>query len=81
MRVFEDRVQLLHLGLLRLKEKGYLPVDGTPEVRNLSATVSERAGCWYVRIQVEEIVPHPVTPKGEPLGVDWPPTVVPQKFH
>jgi putative transposase len=70
IRVFEDQIQLPRLGRLRLKEKGYLPVEGTPDVRNLSATVSERAGRWYVSVQVEKIVPGPVTPKGKPVGVD-----------
>jgi len=70
IRVFEDQIQLPRLGRLRLKEKGYLPVEGTPDVRILSATVSERAGRWYVSVQVEKIVPGPATPKGKPVGVD-----------
>jgi len=70
IRVFEDQIQLPRLGRLRLKEKGYLPVEGTPDVRIVSATVSERAGRWYVSVQVEKIVPGPVTPKGKPVGVD-----------
>jgi putative transposase len=57
-----------------LKEKGYLPTDGAcPELLNgvkvLSATISERAGRWFVSLQVEEELPE-TTATGEPLGVD-----------
>ncbi|RPJ06926.1 MAG: transposase [Deltaproteobacteria bacterium] len=56
IHVFEDAIQLPRLGLLRLKERGYLPVDG---VKVFSATVSERAGRWFVSIQVEISLPDP----------------------
>ena len=59
IRVFRDGIQLPRLGVLRLKERMYLPVEGTPGVRILSATVSERAGRWYVSVQVKEEVPDP----------------------
>jgi putative transposase len=42
-------VKLPVIGAVRLKEHGYLPV----EARVLSATVSERAGRWFVSLQVE----------------------------
>ena len=48
------RIKLPCLGWIRLKEKGYLPADDTPGVHVLSATVSERAGRWFVSLQVEE---------------------------
>jgi putative transposase len=47
--VFADAIQLPQLGRLRLKERGYLPTDA----RILSATVSERAGRWYVSVLIE----------------------------
>lgn len=53
IKVFDRHVQLPRLGRIRLKERGYLPFDN-PEVRILSATVSERAGRWHVSLQVEE---------------------------
>jgi putative transposase len=65
--VFEDSIQLPRLGRLRLKERGYLPTGG---VRILSATVSERAGHWFVSVQVEEEVPEPTPARGESIGVD-----------
>jgi putative transposase len=67
IRVFEDGIQLPRLGRLRLKERGYLPVSG---VKILSATVSERAGHWFVSLQVEEQVADPTPARGEPIGVD-----------
>ena len=51
MVVFPTAIQLPRLGRLRLKERGYLP---TASVKLLSATVSEQAGHWYVRVQVEQ---------------------------
>ncbi|HEY7341847.1 MAG TPA: RNA-guided endonuclease TnpB family protein [Ktedonobacterales bacterium] len=51
--VFPDSIQLPRLGRLRLKERGYLPTSSTTSVKILSATISERAGHWYVSIQVE----------------------------
>jgi len=36
----------------------------------LSATVSERAGHWFVSVQVKDIVPDPEPATGEPIGVD-----------
>ena len=56
IHVFEDAIQLPRLGLLRLKERGYLPSSG---VHILSATVSERAGRWFVSVQVEIEMPEP----------------------
>jgi len=67
IHVYEDRIQLPRLGRLRLKERGYLATNG---VKILSATVSERAGRWFVSVQVEEDVPDPTPARGERLGVD-----------
>ena len=66
-RVFEDRIQLPHLGTLRLKEHSYIPTSG---VKVLSATVCERAGKWFVSVLVEEDVPEPIEASGQPIGVD-----------
>jgi len=45
-----DRIKLPRLGWLRLKESGYLPTDAKIN----SVTVKERAGRWFVSVQVEE---------------------------
>ncbi len=67
IRVFEDRIQLPKLGTIRLKEHSYIPTSG---VKILSATVSERAGRWYVSVLVAESVPQVIPATGKPLGVD-----------
>jgi putative transposase len=59
-------IQLPRLGQLRLKERGYLPSSG---VKILAATVSERAGHWYVWLLVEQ--EHVVRENAGPVvGVD-----------
>ena len=50
IKVEDGHVQLPRLGRLKLKERGYLPTNA----KILSATVSERAGHWFVSILVEE---------------------------
>jgi putative transposase len=65
IRVEERRIKLPRLGRLRLKERGYLPRDA----KILSATVSERAGRWFVSVLVEEDVVRPYPPAAV-CGVD-----------
>ena len=55
IKVFNGSIQLPRLGKLRLKEKDYLPVDK----HILGATVSEKAGRWFVSIQVREEIEVP----------------------
>lgn len=64
------RIKLPRLGWMRLKENGYLPPDGTDGVHALSATVSERAGRWFVSLQVDENLPENEPASGDALGVD-----------
>jgi putative transposase len=65
IRVFDDYVQLPRIGKLRLKENGYVPQGA----HILSATVSEKAGRWFVSIQVKEEINIPIN-IGEIAGVD-----------
>ena len=67
IRVFEKAIRLPRLGMLRLKEHGYLPTSG---VHLLSATVSEKAGRWFVSLQVEMEIPSPELVKKPIAGVD-----------
>jgi len=67
IHIFEKAIQLPRLGVLRLKESGYLPTEGA---HILSATVSERAGRWFVSVQVEMELPDPQPAKKEAAGVD-----------
>jgi putative transposase len=67
IHVFEKAIQLPRLGILRLKEPGYLPTTG---IHIFSAAVSEKAGRWFVSLQVEMNIPDP-DPHGRPCaGVD-----------
>jgi putative transposase len=63
--VFPDAIQLPRLGRLRLHERNYLPTTA----KILSATVTERAGHWYVSVLVEQehVVP---ANSGPVVGVD-----------
>lgn len=47
IRIFEDQIQLPKIGMIRLKEKNYLPIGITK-----TAAVTEQAGRWFVSIQV-----------------------------
>ena len=68
IKVFERHLQLPRLGRIRLKERGYLPFRD-PTVHILSATVTERAGRWFVSLQVEMEI-EKVPPKEAAVGVD-----------
>jgi putative transposase len=67
IHVFEKAIKLPRLGVLRLKEQGYLP---TSNVHILSATVSEKAGRWFVSLQVEMEMPDPIQEEKPVAGVD-----------
>ena len=69
IRVFEKAIQLPRLGVLRLKERGYLP-EASEDVHILSATVSEKAGRWFVSVQVEMKIEQPKKAERPVAGVD-----------
>lgn len=67
IRVERGRIKLPRLGWLRLKEKGYLSRHAGVKV--LSATISERAGRWFIALQVVgEIGERAAT--GPAVGID-----------
>lgn len=68
IRVFNDAIQLPRLGHLRLKEHGYLPAE-SDHIHILSATVSSKAGRWFVSINVQEEI-EVVKQTGPVVGVD-----------
>ncbi len=68
IHVHEKHIQLPRLGLLKLKEANYIPTK--KQVHILSATVSEKAGRWYVSVQVEEEIADPMKAQGKAIGVD-----------
>jgi len=67
IHVFEKSIQLPRLGVLRLKERGYLPISGA---HLLNATVSEKAGHWFVSLQVEMEIPEVAVTDKPVAGVD-----------
>ncbi len=66
IHVYPDAIQLPRLGLLRLKERNYLPVNS----KVMSATISEKAGRWYVSVSVEVEQTKPMPATGNVIGVD-----------
>ena len=68
-----NHVRLTRIGRVRLKESGYIPLGGytknTESVRFYGARVTERAGRWYLAVQVEIETPEPRPGKGV-VGVD-----------
>src|SRR6266516_463259 len=66
IHVYPDAIQLPRLGLLRLKEQNYLPMN----VKIGRATISEKAGRWYVSICVHEEQAEPTPATSEVIGVD-----------
>ena len=60
-----DRIKLPRIGWLRLKESNYLPTDAKIN----SVTVKERAGRWFVSVQVEEQIAVSES-QGPAIGLD-----------
>ena len=65
IKVFDRHIQLPRIGKIKLKERGYLH-NG----KILSATVSERAGRWFVSLQMEETIEAPENKPQRAIGVD-----------
>jgi putative transposase len=66
IHVYPDAIQLPRLGLLRLKEHDYLPMNS----KIGSASIHEQAGRWFVSICVHEERTEPTQATGEIIGVD-----------
>lgn len=68
IHVYEKIIKLPRLGLVRLKESSYLPME---DVKIISATVSEKTGRWFVSLLVEQEIMDPVPDPDKPVvGVD-----------
>ena len=66
IRVESNRIKLPMIGWVNLFEIGYIPTDH----KILSATVSKRAGKWFVSVQTESSDIEATTPKNDIIGVD-----------
>ncbi|MBT9173893.1 MAG: hypothetical protein DDT21_02299 [Syntrophomonadaceae bacterium] len=64
--ILDGFIQLPRIGVLRLKEHGYLPVG----VKVSQATISEQAGRWFVSVTVEGDRKRQIETTGEVLGID-----------
>ena len=56
--------------LKKRDKKNRVGIGITEPAHYLSATISERAGHWFVSVQVKQIVPDPEPATGDPIGVD-----------
>ena len=66
IHVYSSSIKLPKIGIVRVKESDYIPAD----LKILSATISEKAGRWYVSVLCEEDI-KPLPPASiEVLGVD-----------
>jgi len=66
-KIETDQVRLTGIGWVRLKEGGYLPTEGP---YGTYATISERAGHWFISVLVEEEIEVQPNMDGDILGVD-----------
>jgi putative transposase len=64
--VYPDTIQLPRLGVLKLKERDYLPMNA----KIGSATITEQAGRWFVSICVHVEQKEPERAAGPIIGVD-----------
>jgi len=67
VKVEAGQVRLTGIGWVRLHEHGYIPTEGEYGVY---ATISERAGRWYISILAETEVDEPINESTDILGVD-----------
>ncbi len=67
LKVDSRRMRLPRIGWVRLKEADYLPVGG---VHLVAATVSERAGRWFISLTVGRDVPLAPPNRGSVVALD-----------
>jgi putative transposase len=70
IKVGRRHIQLPVISRVRLKEKDYLPRPARKDVHILSVTASEKAGKWFVSLQVNEERPDPEPAEGPVCGID-----------
>lgn len=67
-----SRIYLPKIGWVKMKEAGYVPLVGSKRVKFLSLIVSEKAGRWFVSVQVECEMPDKEIKSDAPcIGVDF----------
>lgn len=66
IHVDDHQIKLPRIGWVKLHQAGYLPTNS----KILSATISQRAGKWFVSLNVEEAIKIYPTPLNNVVGVD-----------
>lgn len=64
-----DRIKLPRIGWVRSRERNYVPSETS--VKLLSVNISEKAGRWFVSVQVEEKIPDPYSNSTLIIGADF----------
>jgi len=67
-RVEHDRVRLQGIGWVRLKERGYIPTEGK---YGIYATISHKAGRWFISVLVETQDDAPINESELVIGIDF----------
>lgn len=67
IHVESQRIKLPVIGWVKIFQEDYLPVGN---VKINKATISERAGHWFVSLQVEEVIETPVPATNDVIGID-----------
>ena len=70
-RIEHGQVRLTHIGWVRLKEHGYIPCSDRGIKFGTYATVSERAGRWYISVLTKETVADPTNDSVLTVGIDF----------
>lgn len=68
VKVYPDCVRLTRIGLVRLKEHDYIPENASRY--GTYATISKRAGRWFISVLVEEEMAQ-IETSGKVVGVDF----------
>lgn len=68
-KIEHDRVRLTGIGWVRLKERGYIPVN--VQKYGVYATISKQAGRWYISILAYEDDPEPINKSTLVIGADF----------
>lgn len=68
-KVESDRVRLTGIGWIRLKERGYIPLEANRY--GVYSTISERAGKWFISVLVEDEIENNTELTDEIVGIDF----------
>lgn len=70
-KIKSDRVRLTNIGWVRLKERSYIPISDNGAEYGTYATISQRAGRWFISVLVKEEIPDPENESTITVGVDF----------